>query len=202
MTCDHGYESPHCPRTGCPSSRPAVRLEDWMRAERDTREPSMDIEPRRIPVAPLSDEERKERERLGREKARHLDELARRDNASGVISPGKVFVGVQENGRKAKGARAWWWQGPLVWVRGNKSSRCCCGDPRPHLCRVAQPTHVPGAPEDSSGYAQRVIRDITEAAAQREILRREGREAGTATLGLNPAQLSRRMNGRKHRRAG
>lgn len=204
MTCDHGYEHPHCPKVGCEASRPAVRLEDWIRGEGTTREPSTDLPAMRAPVAPLSEEERRERDRAGRELQRNLDELARRDNASGDMTRGRGFIGVQEDGRKADGAATWNWRPPVY----------CAPDPDPEgrnldpvmmngkvRYQPAPPVHVKGAAPGNAKDMARHVRRLSETGAQREIARRELAAAGIGASGMNPAQLQRAKIGRTHRGA-
>lgn len=199
-TCPHGYTPPNCPTTGCESSRPAVLLEDWIRHSTEPRTPSMDLAPPRIPVAPLTDEERRERERLGRERAKQVDALARRDTATGDLTRGKGFIGVQEDGRKAEGSSTWEWRPPLPSpVRGHDEMALQCNGIASGY-QPAPPVHVPGAVPGSAKDMRRHIRTLSETAAERILFAQEAdrvpRTVAAEVLGMTKDQLRRAITKR------
>jgi len=207
-SCPHGHLPPHCPVTGCESSRPAMRLEDWIRQSTETRTPSMEIAPPRIAVAPLTEEERAERERAGRELQRHLDQLAKRDNASGDITRGHGFIGKTEDGKVPKGAHDTWWDPPraepddhhqfpvvisglLMWQQG----------PAMHCDNSV-------FADDTSELARQYRRAIAIAREQRgdfeevaELIREDAADMEShqvaEALGLTASQLRRKRRGRR-----
>lgn len=188
--CDHGYLEPHCPIVGCIASRPAMALIDWKAADAEPREAQGYEGTVHRPEALAKHEE--------------VQRLGSRDTATGVIAPGKVFVGVQEDGTRAPGACSWEWRPPTTApVRGHEEMALQANGVTSGYQQAPPIGNVPGAVYGSAQETKRHLHVISEAEAQRVTMREQGEyfaAMGKAELaevmGLSESQLRRRRKGR------
>lgn len=176
MTCPHGYAPPHCTVTGCVSSRPAQRLADWTIADAHG--------PTRGKV------DASKHDRAAVTLHHDVEALAARDTASGVISPGKVFVGVQENGKVAEGACDPFWRPPVhLHPRDDRPDELVMMNGKPRYQQGA-PISCKGAVWGDERERRQRGRMIGDARDQRERLAGELAGVASAMSGKTTAEVA------------